>query len=51
MRDQRQESKWIVSCQRSLRLKWGCTKDLCCHLFLFAVVVDVVTDLEREGAT
>ena len=21
-----------VDCKRSLGLKWGCTKDLCCHL-------------------
>ena len=25
---------WILSCQRSLRLMWGCTKDLCCHILL-----------------
>ena len=31
--EQRHESKLILSCQMSLRLKWGCTKDLCCHLF------------------
>ena len=48
MRGQRQESEWILCCQRSLRLKWGCTKDLSCHLFL-AVVVDVVTELTSEG--
>ena len=28
-------SELILSCQRSLRLKWGCTKDLCCHLYFF----------------
>ena len=33
MREQTQGLKSILSCQRSLRLKWGCTKDLCCHLF------------------
>ena len=33
-----------------MRLKRGCKKDLCCHLFFFAVVVDVVTELTREGA-
>ena len=33
MREQRQELKWIQNCPRSLKLKWGCTKDLCCHLF------------------
>ena len=32
MREQRQESEWILSCQRSLRLKWGCTKDLSCNI-------------------
>ena len=31
--DQGQESEWILSCQRSLSLKWGCTKHMCCHLF------------------
>ena len=35
MREQRQESEWILSCQRSLRLKWGCIKNLCCHLLFF----------------
>ena len=49
MRVQRRESEWIMSCQRSLRLKWGCNMDLCCHLF-FAVVVDVVTEFASEGA-
>ena len=48
MREQRQESEWILSNQRSLRLKWGCTKDLYCHHF-FAVVVDVVTEFSRES--
>ena len=46
MREQRQESERILSCQRSLTLNWGCTKDLCCHLF--AVVIDVVTEFGRE---
>ena len=50
MRKKRQESEWILSCQRSLRLKWECTKDLGCQLFSFAVVVDVVTEFAREGA-
>ena len=49
MRKQRQGLEWIFSCQKSLRLKWGWTKDLCCHLF-FAVVVDVVTEFARQGA-
>ena len=31
MREQRQESEWIVSCQRSLRSTLGCIKDQCCH--------------------
>ena len=47
MREQGQGSEWIPSCQRSLRLKWGCTMDLCCHFF--AVVIDVVTEFSREG--
>ena len=41
---------WILSCQRRLRFKLGCTKDLCCYLFFFAVVVDVVTGFARVGA-
>ena len=49
MREQGQWSEWILSCQRSLRLKWGCTKDLCSHIFL-AFVVDVVNEFAREGA-
>ena len=49
MREQRQGLQWILSCQRSLGLKWGCTKDQCCHLFFFAVVIDVVTEFAREG--
>ena len=31
----------------SLRLKRGCTKDMCCRLFFFA---DVVAELARDGA-
>ena len=49
MREQIQESEWILCCQRSLRLKWECTMDLCCHLFFFAVVVDVVSELSILG--
>ena len=49
MREQRQESEWILSCQRSLRLKRRCTKDLCCHLL--ALVVDVVTKFSRGCAS
>ena len=45
MREQIEESKWILSCQR---LKWGCMYDLCCHLFIFAVVADFVTELATE---
>ena len=41
MREQREESEWILSSQRSLMLKWGYTNDLCCCLFS-AVVVDVI---------
>ena len=43
MRDQIHESEWILSCQRSVRLKLGCIKDLCCHLF-FLVREDVLTE-------
>ena len=49
MRERRCESEWLLSSQRSLRLKWECTKDLCCRLS-FAVVVDVVSELASEGA-
>ena len=31
-------------------LKWGYIKDLRYHLFFFAVVVDVVTELAKEVA-
>ena len=31
-----------------MRFYSGCNKDLCCHLFLFAVVVDVATELAKE---
>ena len=48
MREQREGSEWILSCQRSFRLRWGCTNDLCCHLSFSAVVVGVVTELARE---
>ena len=41
MREQRQESELILSCQWSLRLKLGCTNDLNHHLFCSCV--DVVT--------
>ena len=34
MREHRQESECVLSYQRTLILKWGCTKDLSCHLFL-----------------
>ena len=44
MSEQRQGLEWI------LRLKWGCTKDVCCHLFFFAMVVDVVTEFTKESA-
>ena len=49
MREKGQKPGCILSCQRSLRLKWGCTKDLCYHLFFFAVVVDIVSELDRDG--
>ena len=47
MSEQRQVLEQILSCQRNLRLQWGCDKDLCCRLFLFAVVVNVVTEFAR----
>ena len=43
MREQRQGLEWILSFQRRLRVKQGCTKDLCCHL-------DVITEFARESA-
>ena len=33
------ESDWILICQRSLRLKLECTKDLCCHLVFLSETV------------
>ena len=47
MMDQRQELELILSCQRSLKLKWGCIKDLC--RYLFAVVVDTVAEFAKES--
>ena len=44
--EQRQGLEWTMSCQRSLRLKWGCIKGMCCQLF-FAVMVDVVNELSK----
>ena len=41
MMEQRQESGWFLNCQRSLKIKMGCTKDLNHHLF--SSCVDVVT--------
>ena len=43
MREQRQVSEWILSCQWSLRLKVVLS-------LLLAVTVDVVTEFAREGA-
>ena len=48
MREQRQESKRIMSCQWNFRLKWGYNKDLCCHLFLQLWWI-LFTELAREG--
>ena len=31
-------------------VKWGCIKDLCCHIFFLHLMVDVVTEFTREGA-
>ena len=44
MREQRQWSECILSCQRSLRLHQG----FALSPFLFALVVDVVSELARE---
>ena len=30
---ERAKTRFRVSYQKNLRLKMGCTKDLCCHLF------------------
>ena len=49
MKEQRQESEFIESCQSVLRLKCECTNDLCCHHIFFVVVVNVVTELARQG--
>ena len=48
MREQRQGLEWSLSCQRSLRLMWGCTNDSVLSAFRFAVVVDVITEFSRE---
>ena len=29
---------------------WVYTKDLCCHLFFLLFVVEVITEVAREGA-
>ena len=50
MSEERQTLEWILGCQMSLRLKCGCTKDLCCYLFFFALMVDVVIEFARDGA-
>ena len=39
-----------MSCQRSLRLTWGCNNGMCCHVFQLAVVVDVVAEFARGSA-
>ena len=36
--------------QMSLRLRFGCTRYLCCHVFVVEAMVDVVTEFAREGA-
>ena len=48
MREQRHESGRILICQRSLKLQWGCIKDMCCYLYFSEVVVDV-TEFAREA--
>ena len=50
MREQGPESEWILSCQKSLRLMFGWRNDVCCHIFFFAVVVDVVAEFDIECA-
>ena len=49
MREQRQESEWILSCQSSfeviMRMHRGSVQ-----LLFFAIVVDVVTEFAREGS-
>ena len=47
MRKLKQESEWILGCERSLRLMCRCTMDLCCCLF-FAVEVNVIAELASE---
>ena len=48
MRKQLQVSEWILSSQMSVSLNWECKKDLCCHFFLFAVVVNFVNEMSRK---
>ena len=43
MREQRQQSEWILSSLSGLRLRFGCTKHPCCHLF-GVVVTELVMD-------
>ena len=50
MREQRQWLEWILSCQRSLENRVGMRQASMLLPFLFAVVVDVVTEFAREGA-
>ena len=38
-----------MSCQMSLRIKWNAPR-ICAINFLFALVVDSVTEFAREGA-
>ena len=51
MGEQLQESEMIVSCQKSLRLKWGMHQGSVLSPYVFVAVVDAGTELERGCST
>ena len=42
LREQRQESKWILSCQMNLRLRWRFTKDVVIELARGGVLIELL---------
>ena len=49
MREQREESEWILGCQSSFKAMMRMHRGSVQSLF-FAIVVDVVTNFAREGS-
>ena len=49
MREQGQGSEWILSCQWNFEVKVGMHQAPVLSPFVFAVVVDAVTELVRVG--